>query len=122
MEDKFNKKNVSVLPLVHAAMNLNLNLEADCELDGDGLPVLPQRERGTIYHTQESWKDKGLLILARDGCLSITGGGQYYYYNDAKLWETAREISPIPRRSIPEMIRKIWDQVEEEYNGLPTKR
>ena len=102
---------VQVAPLLRASQNLNVS--AQTELDGDGTPVYQSRDRGLAYHTAQSWSDKGLLNPGTDGYPSITGGGLYY---DQKLWETAREISQIPGRLMPEMIKKIWDEIEKKVD------
>ena len=111
VEDKLAKKNMSATSLFVAAMNLNIGATTD--LYAEGQPVFPPRDHGTLYHTPQSWKDKGLLNPGTDGYPSITGGGIYY---DQKLWETAREISQIPGRLIPDMIKKIWDEIEKEVD------
>ena len=96
---------------MHAAQNLNVS--APTELDQDGKPVYQPRVRGLSYHSAESWKEKGLLNPGTDGYPSITGGGLYH---DQKVWETARELSHIPGRLMPDMIKKIWDEVEKRVD------
>ena len=111
IECKATKQIVQVSDLVVAAQNLNVSVQT--ELDGDGKPVYPDRDRISLYHTAQSWKDKGLLNPGTDGYPSITGGGLYY---DQKLWETAREISQIPGQLMPEMINKVWNEFKKKVD------
>ena len=111
VEDKILKTSLSVKSLLLAAGNLNVSATPD--IDADGKPVFPPRDSGRSYHTPQSWRDKGLLNPGTDGYPSITGEGLYY---DQRIWETAREISQIPGRLIPDMINKIWSEIEKEVD------
>ena len=65
IECKLTKQVVPVSDLAAAAQNLNVSVQT--ELDGDGKPVYPDRDRVSLYHTAQSWKDKGLLNPGTDG-------------------------------------------------------
>ena len=70
-ECKQTKQTMQVGILDQAAQNLYV--AAPTTLDGDGKPVYQDRDSVSLYHTVQSWKDKGLLNPGTDGYPSITG-------------------------------------------------
>jgi hypothetical protein len=81
-QDKWTKKKVSVESLLPATLNLNGQAPVvSVVLDGDGFPCFPSREAGTTYHTQQTWRDMGLLNPGTEGYQSITGGDLYHDVN-----------------------------------------
>ena len=112
--DKVDKIFRSVKPLLDAAQNLNVGAPTD--LDGNGVPLFKpcqRRDPEVIYHTADTWKAAGLTNPGEDKYPSITGGGLYH---DTELWETSAELSGIPGRMIPEMVKVMWERIDEHID------
>ena len=109
--DKGDKKYRSVKPLLDAAQNFNVG--AQTNLDENGQSVFKPRNEQVIYHDANTWKAAGLTNPGNDHYPSITGGG---LYNDAELWETAAELPRIPGRMIPEMLKALWERINDHID------
>jgi hypothetical protein len=106
--DKVDKKFRSVKPLFDASQNLMVG--AATGIDQDGYTVFKPRNEHTNYHDANTWKAAGLMNPGNDRFPSITGGG---LYKDEELWETAAELPRIPGRMIPEMLKILWERINE---------
>ena len=106
--DKVDKKSRPVKPLFEAAQNLNVGAATD--IDQDGHQVFKPRNERSTYHDANTWKAAGLMNPGNDHYPSITGGG---LYKDEELWETAAELPRIPGRMIPEMLKTLWERINE---------
>ncbi len=59
VETEINKTTQAVGILLRAAMTLNVEATMRIDENTNGHPCFPDREQGTTYHTQQSWKEKG---------------------------------------------------------------